>query len=384
MLNFTYYNPTRIVLGRGTIAQLSQLIPAQAKILMTYGGGSIKQNGVYDQVTHALAGRHVVEFGGIEPNPRYETLMRAVALGRAENVDFLLPVGGGSVLDGTKFIAAAMPYQGDDPWKILTDGLLIRQAVPIGSVLTLPATGSEMNGTAVVSRDSTNEKLFFSSELTFPRFSILDPETTFSLPRRQFANGIIDTFIHVLEQYLTYPVDAPLQDRFAEGILLTLVEESPKIAADPNNYDARANLMWCATLALNGLIGCGVPQDWASHMIGHELTALYGVDHARSLALVMPRIMRHQRHRKRAKLLQYAARVWSLADGNEDSRIDRAIAQTEEFFQSLGVSSRWADHGIPSQAAALVARRLADRNMLVGEHQDLGPQEVEAILAMDV
>lgn len=384
MLNFTYYNPTRIVFGRGTIAQLSNLVPAQARILMTYGGGSIKQNGVYDQVKQALAGRTVVEFGGIEPNPHYETLLKAVALARAEKTDFLLAVGGGSVIDGTKFIGAALVYEGKEPWDILTDWSRIRGAVPFGSVLTLPGTGSEMNGGAVISRQATNEKLFFVTEHTLPRFSILDPETTFSLPHRQFANGTIDAFVQVLEQYMTYPVDAPLQDWFSEGLMQTIVEEAPKVLANPRNYDARANIMWCATLALNGLIACGVPQDWASHMIGHELTALYGIDHGRTLALVMPRVMRHQRERKRQKLLQYAARVWGLTDGDESSRIDRAIAKTEEFFQSLGVSTRLADHGVPPAAAALVARRLADRKMLVGEHQDLGPQEVEAILAMGV
>jgi NADP-dependent alcohol dehydrogenase len=382
MLNFNYCNPTRIVFGRGTIAQLSSLIPAKAKILMTYGGGSIRQNGVYEQVNQALADRAMVEFGGIEANPRYETLLRAVELGRKEKVDFLLAVGGGSIVDGTKFIAAAMPYEGKEPWDLMRDWSLIRKAVPIGCVLTLPATGSEMNNNAVVSRESTHQKLHFTTDLVLPQFSILDPETTFSLPPRQSANGVIDTFVHVFEQYLTYPAAAPLQDRMAEGILQTLVEEAPKVLANPRDYNARANLMWCATLGLNGLIGCGVPQDWASHMIGHELTALYGIDHGRTLALVAPLVMRHQRDRKRQKLLQYGARVWGLTDGDEKSRIDGAIARTEAFFQSLGVSTRLADHGVPAEAAALVAQRLADRKMLLGEHQDLGRKEVEAILTM--
>lgn len=384
MLNFNYYNPTRIVFGKGSIADLPKHIPGDATILMTYGGGSIRGNGVYGQVTAALAGRRVIEFGGIEPNPRYETLVKAVALAKAEGVDFLLAVGGGSVLDGTKFIAAAMPYGGADPWDLLSDWSLLKSAVPLGAVLTLPGTGSEMNGGAVISRDSTRQKLFFLSKRTYPQFSILDPETTYSLPPRQTANGAVDTFVHVLEQYMTYQAGAPLQDRFAESILRTLVEEAPKAMANPRDYDARANLMWCATNALNDWIACGVPQDWASHMIGHELTALYGVDHAQSLAIVAPGVMLHQRNRKRGKLLQYAARVWDIAEGGEESRIERAIARTEEFFRSLGVGTRLADYKIPADCGPVVARRLAERKMLLGEHQDLGSREVEEILALRV
>ena len=382
MLNFTYHNPTAIVFGRGTMAQLAELIPATARVLLTYGGGSIKRNGVYEQVLQALDGRSVIEFGGIEPNPRYETCLRAVELCRSERVDFLLAVGGGSVIDGTKFMAATLKYPGDEPWELLLDGTLIREAVPFGTVLTLPGTGSEMNGGAVISRESNHQKLFFSSPHTFPKFSILDPETTYSLPSRQFANGTIDAFVQVLEQYMTYPVEAPLQDRFAEGILLTLLEEAPKVQADPHNYNARANLMWCATHGLNGLIACGVPQDWASHMIGHELTALYGVDHGRTLAIVMPRVMRHQRVRKRQKLLQYAARVWGLPDGDEESRMDTAVQRTEAFFRSLGVSTSLSDHDIPPEAAGLVAQRLAERGLRIGEHEDLGPTQVEEILRL--
>ncbi len=382
MLNFTYYNPTRIVFGKGTISEIKNLIPEKAKVMLTYGGGSIRRNGVYDQVMHALEGHRVIEFGGIEPNPHYETCLKAVAQVKAEGVDFLLAAGGGSAIDGTKFIAAAAKYPGPEPWDLLLNASLIRDALPLGTVLTLPGTGSEMNCGAVISRHATTEKLFFLSEHTFPRFSILDPETTFTLPDRQFANGTVDAYVQVLEQYLTYDVDAPLQDRFSEGILLTLVAEAPKVKADPRNYDTRANIMWCATNGLNGWIACGQPQDWASHMIGHELTALYGVDHGQSLAIVMPGVMHHQRRRKRKKLLQYAERVWGLTDGNEDSRIDQAIAKTEEFFRSLGVGTRLADYRIPADSAPLVAARLAERKMLLGEHQDIGRQEVEQILTL--
>ena len=382
MLNFTYQNPTRIVFGKGTIAELKTLIPPGAKVLVTYGGGSIKRNGVYDQIAAALSGHTFAEFGGIEPNPTYETCMRAVAQAKATGADFLLAAGGGSVLDGTKFIAAAVKYRGPEPWDLLTDWSLIRDAVPLGAVLTLPATGSEMNGGAVISRAARHEKLFFITEKTMPRFSILDPETTFTLPPRQTANGVIDAFVHVLEQYLTFDVQTPLQDRLAEAILVTLIEEGPKALADPNDYEVRANLMWCATNALNGWIACGVAQDWATHMIGHELTALYGLDHAQTLAVVSTLMMQHQGDRKRQKLLQYAARVWGLVDGDEDARIKTAIERTEAFFRSLGTATRLAEYGVPREAATLVAQRLADRSMQIGEHQDLGRKEVEEILLL--
>jgi NADP-dependent alcohol dehydrogenase len=382
MLNFTYHNPTRIVFGKGTISQVKDLIPEKAAIMLTFGGGSIRRNGVYDQIKQALDGHRVIEFGGIEPNPKYETCMKAITQVKAESVGFLLAAGGGSVIDGTKFIAAAAKYSGSDPWDLLRNWSLIRGALAFGTVLTLPGTGSEMNSGAVISRQSTTEKLFFLSEHTYPQFSILDPETTFTLPDRQFANGTVDAYVQVLEQYLTYDVDAPLQDRFSEGILLTLIAEAPKVKANPHNYNARGNIMWCATNGLNGWIACGQPQDWASHMIGHELTALYGVDHGQSLAVVMPGVMHHQRNRKRTKLLQYAARVWGLTDGDEESRIDLAIARTEAFFRSLGIGTRLADYRIPVESAPLVAARLADRKMLLGEHQDIGRNEVEQILSL--
>jgi NADP-dependent alcohol dehydrogenase len=360
-------------------------LPADAKILLTYGGGSIKQNGVYEQVTQALKGRAWVEFGGIEPNPRYETCMKAVELVRREGVDFLLAVGGGSVIDGTKFIAAAVPYKAKDPWDMMTNWMRVpADVLPLGVVVTLPATGSESNGGTVITRESTKDKLFFATPRTFPRFAILDPEATFTLPPRQVANGVVDAFAHVMEQYMTYPADAPLQDRQSEAILLTLVEEGPKTLANPQDYAARANLMWCATQALNGLICCGVPQDWTTHMIGHELTALYGIDHAQSLALVLPGILRHQKPRKRAKLLQFAERVWGIREGDEDSRIEQAIEKTEQFFRSLGVGTRLSDYSIPHDAIEIVSARIAKRRMKLGEHGDLGETEVREILEMRV
>lgn len=382
MQNFEFHNPVKILFGKGQIAAIAREIPAGVKILLTYGGGSIKANGVYDQVKTALAGREVIEFGGIEPNPRYETLLRAVDLARREGAGFLLAVGGGSVLDGTKFIAAAVPFQGE-PWDILAKGARVASALPLGSVLTLPATGSEMNFYAVISRQETREKLAFGAPAVYPRFSVLDPETTFTLPERQIANGVVDAFAHVMEQYLTYPVNAPLQDRMAEAILLTLIEEGPKTLAAPRDCDARANIMWCATMALNGLIGCGVPSDWSTHMIGHELTALHGLDHARTLAIILPAVMRVKRGNKRAKLLQFAARVWGIEAGAEDERIDAAIERTRRFFESLGVPTRLSAYGIGDGTAEQVARRLERRGMAtLGERRDTDARQIREIVAL--
>ena len=382
MLNFTYQNTVKIVFGKGAIAQLPDLIPLGVRILMTYGGGSIKANGVYDQVRKALASRDLVEFGGIEPNPRYETCMKAVEIVKARNVGFLLAVGGGSVIDGTKFIALASRYAGGDPWELVVKRQAGESAVPLGVVLTLPATGSEMNAIFVLSRESTRQKFGDMSPHIMPKFSILDPEATFSLPQRQVANGIVDAFAHVMEQYLTYDVNAPLQARQAEAVLLTLIEEGPKTLANPRDYDARANLMWCATHGLNGMMGCGVPGDWATHMIGHELTAEYGIDHARSLAVVLPGTMQYKRAQKKQRILQYGQRVWGIADGNEEARIDEAIARTEAFFRSMGMPTRLGEHGIPSDAPQVVRRRLDSRDAKLGEHRDITGAEAEQILRL--
>jgi len=382
MLNFEYWNPTKIFFGKGQIASISREIPAGTKVLMTYGGGSIRANGVYDQVKAALAHCTVIEFGGIQPNPEYRTLMEAVKLARAEKAGFLLAVGGGSVLDGTKFIAAAIPFEGE-PWDIVQKNAEVKSAVPLASVLTLPATGSEANPFAVISRSETGEKLAFSSPHVYPRFSVLDPETTFSLPPRQIANGIVDAFVHTLEQYLTFPARAELNDRFAEAILQTLVEIGPKTLANPQDYDARATFVWTATMALNGLIGCGVPQDWATHMIGHELTALYGIDHARTLAVVAPHLYRVLRRDKAAKLLQYGERVWGIREGAEEERIEAAIRRTEEFFESLGVPTRLARYeGVRPETPKEVASRLERRGMTkLGERGAVAPAVVEEILS---
>jgi NADP-dependent alcohol dehydrogenase len=381
MDNFTFHNPTRLHFGRGQIEQISAEIPAEAKVLLLAGGGSIKANGVYDQVMAALGERSVIEHWGVEANPDYDTLMPAVKICREGKIDWVLAVGGGSVLDGAKFVCAAVPYE-EDPWSLVEDfGSSITTALPLGTVLTLPATGSEANSASVISRRARGLKLPFMSPQVFPRFSVLDPETTFSLPPRQIANGIGDAFCHVVEQYLTYPTHAAVQDEFAESIFRVLIKVGPKTLADPTDYDSRANLVWAATCALQGLVGCGVPHDWSSHMIGHELTALHGIDHARTLAVVLPNLLEAQRETKRAKLLQYAERVWGINGGSEDDRISQGIAKTREFYESIGIPTRLKDYEVTADVAPVVAARLAGRGMdAIGERGNLTPERIEAIL----
>jgi NADP-dependent alcohol dehydrogenase len=383
MLNFEYQNGTRILFGKGQIGQIGKHI-AETRVLLMAGGGSIKTNGVYEQVKSALGDRAVFEFFGVEPNPEYATLMRAVAIAKAEGVELILAVGGGSVIDGAKFVAAAACVDGE-PWDILEKGKPVERALPLGVVLTLPAAGSESNESAVISRREAGQKLFFGSPLVLPRFAALDPEVTYTLPERQTANGVVDTFVHVMEQYLTYPVGGVLQDRWAEGILLTLIEQGPLALAKPRDYELRATLMWASTLALNGLIAQGVPQDWATHMIGHELTALYAIDHARTLAIVLPALMDARREQKREKLLKYGARVFGISDGTESTRIDRTVAKTREFFESLGVPTRLSAYGIDATAIPKVVENL-ERNgrLALGERGDITPEMAGKLLGLSL
>ncbi|MFQ2823723.1 iron-containing alcohol dehydrogenase [Aeromonas allosaccharophila] len=380
MYNFQYANPTRICFGEGQIASLPTLIPPGSRLLVLYGGGSIKLNGVYEQLTRALEGVTWQEFSGIGANPRYELLMEAVALVKRERIDFLLAAGGGSVVDGTKFVAAAACYEGSDPWDICGKQASVHQALPMGCVLTLPATGSENNPTSVVSRGDV--KISFRSPLVQPQFAVLDPATTYSLPARQTGNGVVDAFIHITEQYLTFPVGGDVQDRLAEGLLQVLVENGPRALAEPTNYQVRANLMWAASLALNGLIGCGVPQDWASHAIGHQLTALYGLDHGQSLAVVLPSLLRERASQKQDKLAQFAERVWHSTREDKALRIEEAIIRTEQFFQKMGLGTRLADYGLSESCIPAVCSNLkrVGRTAL-GEHQDIDPDRVARILA---
>jgi len=376
MNDFEFYNPVRIFFGKDQIQKIAVQIPAGNKVMLLYGGGSIFKNGVYDKVKAALERFDVTEFSGIEPNPTYETAMKAVEIIKEKKIDFLLAVGGGSVIDATKFIAAAVQYRFGDPWNILAKNMPVTSALPFGTVLTLPATGSEMNKNSVISRKSTNEKLAFGSPVVFPKFSVLMPEAAGTLPPKQVANGIVDAFVHVIEQYLTYPVNSPIQDRFAEAILLTLIEEGPKAYRNPFSYEDMSNLMWSATMALNGLIGCGVPGDWSVHSIGHELTALHGIDHARTLAIVLPGLWKTLKEEKKEKLLQYGQRVWNITEGTEEERIQAAIDKTEGFFESLGVKTRLGEYNVSQETIDRIVARFEERKWVALGDRGLTTPEV--------
>ena len=379
MNNFIFQNPTKLVFGKGQIAQLATLIPAEKNIMITYGGGSIFKNGIYDQVKEALKNHNVTEFGGIEPNPEYETLMRCVKECKEKKIDFLLAVGGGSVIDGTKFIATALKWDGE-PWDFLEKPLATGDALPLATVLTIPATGSEMNNGSVISRREFKQKLFFFNDACFPQFSILDPTAIYSLPKKQIANGVIDTYIHVVEQYLTYDNKAEVQDYWAEGILKTLLDVAPKLMANQTDYDSCANFMYSATMALNGFIAMGVVTDWATHMIGQELTALHGLDHGVTLAIVYPGVANVMKDDKRAKLTQYAERVFNITEGTDDEKIEKALSMTADFFKSLGVKIRLSDYNIGDDTIEEVARRFADKNFILGEKRNITPDKIREIL----
>lgn len=386
MNNFQFYNPTKIIFGEGSISKIKKLIPKKSRVLMLYGGGSIKKNGVYLQVADALRKHELFEFGGIEPNPDYSTLMKAVKLVKKNKIDFLVAVGGGSVIDGAKFIAVAALYKGEDPWDIISQGLgkSIKKALPIGVVLTLPATGSEMNRNSVISYRKKEQKLSFGSEKVFPKFSILDPKVTYSLPQNQIRNGLVDAYVHILEQYLTYPVEAVVQDRQAEALLMTIHEIAPQaLKTDPPDYKARANYMWVCTNALNHLIGVGVPQDWATHGIGHSLTALYGLAHAESLAVVLPWLLWYKREQKQDKLLQYGYRILDQKMQKYSERIDRTIEALSSFFHSLGMPTTLTSYGLdPDKVAEEVQAHLEQQDFNRGEHGDITAEDAAAILRL--
>ena len=377
MYNFTFCNPVKLIFGRGTIAQLAKEIPLDKKIMITFGGGSVRRNGVYEQVTKALAAHNCIEFWGIEPNPKIETLRKAIEKCREEKVDFLLAVGGGSVLDGTKLIAAAVNYQGD-AWELVLKGGHFESVLPFAAVMTLPATGSEMNNGAVISSVEKTEKFAFYTN--YPQFSILDPETTYSLPPYQIACGIADTFVHVIEQYLTETGVSPLMDRWAEGIMQTLVEVAPKVRADQHNYDNMSTYMLSATMALNGFIAMGVKQDWATHMIGHELTALHGLTHGHTLVIVLPALMDVMREQKGDKILQFGERVFGIREADRNTGIDRTIRATEEFFRSLGLTTRLSEEKIGRETIDEIARRFEQRGTKLGEKQNITGEVARRIL----
>ena len=377
MDNFIFQNPVKLIMGRGMISRLSEEIPADKRVMITFGGGSVKKNGVYDQVKEALKNHFTVEFWGIEPNPSIETLRKAIALGKEEKVDYLLAVGGGSVIDGTKLISAGLLYDGD-AWDLVLAGRPVTRTVPLATVLTLPATGSEMNSGAVISRHETKEKYPFYSN--YPLFSILDPEVTFTLPPHQVDCGIADTFVHVMEQYMTTPGQSRVMDRWAEGILQTLMEIAPKIRENQHDYQLMSDFMLSATMALNGFIAMGVSQDWATHMIGHELTALHGLTHGHTLVIVFPGTLRVLRKAKGDKILQYGERVLGITSGSRDERIDEAIRRTEEFFRSLGLTTRLSEEGIGMETIDEIERRFNERGVRYGENEDVTGAVAKEIL----
>ncbi|NQW37295.1 MAG: iron-containing alcohol dehydrogenase [Flavobacteriales bacterium] len=383
MNNFELYNPVKLIFGKDQLSKLTKEIPTNAKVLLTYGGGSIKKNGIYDKVITELKSFKVVEFGGIEVNPHYETLLKAVALAKHEKIDFILAVGGGSVIDATKFLAAAIPFKGEDSWDILSKGAKVEKATPFGCVLTLPATGSEMNSGAVITKVETQEKMAFGSPLLFPKFSFSNPQVIASLPKRQLQNGVVDAFVHVMEQYLTYKSDAFLQDRIAEGVLQTLVEIGPSVIKNPTDYKLASNFMWCCTMALNGLLSKGVPTDWATHMIGHELTALYGLDHAQSLAVIAPNLYTVMKTDKHDKLVQYGKRIWHLS-GSDDDIADKAIEKTRDFFIALGVKTKLSEYTDGyKNTAQFVTERFKQRGWLgMGEQQNVTLEKVKEIVEL--
>ncbi len=384
MNNFQYKNPTKILFGKNQIDNITDEIPKNAKVLLLYGGGSIKTNGIYDQVKKGLSTFEVVEFGGIPANPEYAVLVEALKVIKEEKITFLLAVGGGSVIDGTKFLSAAALYKGEEPWNILKNSERTLEGMPFGTVLTLPATGSEMNSGAVITRRETKEKLVMGGPGLFPVFSILDPEVVKSIPQRQIANGLADAFTHVLEQYMTYSVDAKLQDRFAESILQTLVEVAPTLLKDPTNYNAAANFMWSCTMALNGLIQQGVPSDWAIHMMGHELTALFGIDHARTLAIITESHYTYNLESKKEKLAQYAERVWNITEGTPEEKALAGIKKTTAFFHSLGIKTTLSEYTEDYKGTAeIISKRFTERGWLgLGERQNVTPSDVEKIVEM--
>ena len=364
MRNFVFYNSTKLIFGKGSISSLTTEIPLDKKIMIVFGGGSVRKNGVYEQVKQAMSKHVFVEFWGIEPNPTVDTIRKAVELGKKNRIDFLLSVGGGSVLDATKLIAVSIPYDGD-PWNLVVNSKLIKYALPFCDVMTLPATGSEMNTGAVISNVETKEKFPFN--FSYPEFSILDPETTYSLPSYQIACGIADTFVHVMEQYLTFTNQSLLIDRWAEGILQVLVEIAPKIKENKKDYDLMSNFMLSATMGLNGFIAMGVEQDWSTHMIGHELTALHGITHGQSLAIVFPATMRRLKEQKEGKILQYGERIWKITTGTNEEKVMEIIQKTEDFFRSLGLVTKLHEVGITDTTIMEVERRFDARNVAFGE-----------------
>ena len=385
MLDFTFQNPTKVIFGKDKIRHVADEIPRGTRVMITCGEASAEKYGVLDEVREACTGHQITEFEGISPNPEYEMLLTGVELARRKKIDYLLAVGGGSVIDGTKFIAAAVQSD-EEPSSLLENaGAGILRALPVGCVVTLPASGSEANNRAVISRRAYLQKTMIANDRLFPRFSILAPSKTFTLPPSQVGNGVVETFVHVLEQYLTYPVNGKVQDRLAEGLLLLLIEEGPRALAEPDNYDVRANLMWAATLGLNGLIGAGVPQDWAAHRFGYGLTMLYGLDHAQTLAVLVPAMLYVRAATKREKLLQYAENVWRLGYKSETMQIGTAIEKTRQFFESMRVPTRLGDYNLPGIDIEQILKLSRQHGMInLGERNEVTLEMLRKILNLSL
>ncbi len=383
MLNFTFQNPTKVIFGKNTLGLIPGEIPLDARVMITYGSASARKYGVLDEVKTALKGYDLIEFGGIEPNPEYETLLKGISLIREKRIDFLLAIGGGSVIDGTKFMSAAALFA-DAPFLLLENaGTAITGSLPVGAVSTLPASGSEMNSRAIITRRATRIKRGLMNPFFYPKFAVLDPTKTYTLPARQIGNGVVDTFVHVLEQYMTYPVAGHIQDRLAEGLLSVLIEDGPRALRDPENYDVRANLMWAATLGLNGLIGAGVPQDWSAHRLGYELTVLYGLDHAQTLAALVPAMLKVRLQGKRQKMLQYGERVWGITSGTESSRLEEAIDRTRTFFERMGLPTYLSGYGLAGVDIEQVMELLREHGLThMGENGDVTPDMAREILTL--
>ncbi|UTE73962.1 iron-containing alcohol dehydrogenase [Rossellomorea marisflavi] len=367
MNGFTFYNPTKLIFGKGQVEQLKDLVPQYGKkVLLVYGGGSIKKSGLYDQVTAVLndIDAEVFELAGVEPNPRLTTVRRGVDICKEEGIDFLLAVGGGSVIDCTKAIAAGAKYDGD-AWDLVTKKAFASEALPFGTVLTLAATGSEMNAGSVITNWETNEKYGWGSPVTFPQFSILDPENTFTVPKNHTIYGMVDMMSHVFEQYFHNATNTPLQDRMCESVLKVVIETAPKLINDLENYELRETILYSGTIALNGMLQMGYNGDWGSHNIEHAVSAVYDIPHAGGLAILFPNWMKHNLNVNPARFAQLAERVWNVdPEGKTQEEVAlEGIEKLREFWSSIGAPSRLADYDIDDSKLDLIA----DKAMANGE-----------------
>jgi NADP-dependent alcohol dehydrogenase len=381
MRKFRLYNPTDIRFGEGQIEALNELLPADARVLLLYGGGSIKANGVYQAVLAGLDGRFVCEFEGVEPNPVYETLQKAAGVVKDKALDYIIGVGGGSVIDAAKFLAYLATSNADDPWDDLVSGRFPERMIPVGAILTLPATGSESNAVSVITNRTRRLKIPFASESARPAFAILDPTAMRSLDRRQLENGVVDAMTHVLEQYMTYQQNAPIQYGYAETLMRVLVEWGPKLVDEPSD-EARENVMFAANQALNGFLGAGLPQDWSTHMIGHAITAIYDIDHARTLSTIMPSVMRLRIGPKRAMLARLARNVFLSAEISDEKAADFAISRLEQFFARMGCPVKLREYGVAVDADEIADHLERASQTALGEHADIDPQTVREIIAL--